>query len=80
MLGFFTLNGCCVVGVDREGWLFCGAVLEFGVVVALSFLSMSGRVLVASVLAGCCSGWLFRDVVGRGEDFFGGGEGGLSAL
>ena len=76
MLGFFTLNGCCVVGVDREGWLFCGAVFEFGVVVALSFSSTPDRVLVALVLAGCCSGWPFWDVVGRGED----SGGGLSAL
>ena len=46
----------------RDG-CFCGVALQFGVVVVLPFLSMSGRILLASVLAGCCSGWLFRDVV-----------------
>ena len=39
----------------RDG-CFCSVVLQFGVVVVLPFLSMSGGVLLASVLAGCCSG------------------------
>ena len=63
-----------LLALTGRGGFFPGAVLEFDVAVALSFSSMSGRVLVASVLAGCCSGWLFWDVVGQGEDS-GGGDG-----
>ena len=50
--------------------LFCGAVFELGVVLALSFSSVRCKVLVASILTGCCSVWPLMGVVGHEE--FGG--------
>ena len=46
---------------------FCGAVFELGVVFALSFSSVCGKVLATSISSGCCSDWPLRRVVGREE-------------
>ena len=46
---------------------FCGAVFELGVVFALSFSSVCGKVLTTPISSDCCSDWPLGRVVGRGE-------------
>ena len=46
---------------------FCGAVFELGVVFALSFSSVCGKVLATSISSGFCSDWPLRRVVGHEE-------------
>ena len=46
---------------------FCGALFELGVVFALSFSSVCGKVLATSIPSGCCSDWPLRGLVGHEE-------------